>query len=130
MKLVINMIYVLYHTDKPNHSLKYDIGTHFCIEDPVNTSFHLTINCPLTQELPTPPQFQWKVTLNGIDLSHEEIITFGLSVYTENDTFTLSGTISIGFDQTSILDVTCEVSNDFGNDTEKTSISMCSKYSA
>ena len=93
----------------------------------MNTSFHLTIYCPLTQE-PLPPEFQWKVTLNGLDLSYEEMTSFGLSSYMENDTFTLNGTVNIN--QTSTLDITCEVSsnnNMFGHDTEKTSISLCGK---
>ena len=93
----------------------------------MNTTFHLIINCPLnlTQEPLPPPEFQWKVTLSGLDLSHEEMTSFGLNSYTENGTFSLNGTVNIN--QTSTLDVTCEVSNKFGNDTEKTSISLCGK---
>ena len=66
--------------------------------------------------------------MNGRDLSYEEMSTFGLSAYTENGTFSLNGTVNIGFDQTSMIVVTCNVSNDFGSDTENTLISMCSKY--
>ena len=120
----MNLI-ILCQAVKPNHNLQYDIGTDFCIEDPVNTSFHLTIDCPLTKELHSLPDFQWKVILNGTEIlldDHE------LSVLTENDRLALNGTVSIGFDQTSMtLDVTCEVSNRFGNDTANTSISLCSK---
>ena len=96
----------------------------------MNTSFHLTINCllSLTQELLPLPEFQWNITLNGRDLSNEEISTLGLSVYTEKGTFSLNGTVNTRFDQTSMLVVTCEVSNNFGSDTGNTSISMCSKY--
>ena len=127
MSFLILINIILCQAVKPNHNLHYNIGTDFCIEDPVNTSFHLTINCPLTQ-VPQPlPDFQWNVTLNGIDLCCEELTSFGLSAYTENDTFTLNGTVSIGFDQMSTLDIICEVSNIFGNDTANTSISLCSK---
>ena len=110
-----------YQADKPNHNLQYDIGTDFCIEDPVNVSFHLMINCLLTQELIASPKFQWTVTLNGRDLSYEELTASGSS------TFTLNGTVNIGFGQKIV--VTCEVSNDFGSDTEKTLINKCGKYS-
>lgn len=119
-----------YQADKPNHNLQYDIGAEFCIEDPVNISFHLMINCLLTQALQTPLQFQWNVTLNGRDLSQEELTSFGLSAYNESSTFTLDGVINIGFGQTStLIIVTCEVSNDFGNDAKKTLINVCGKYS-
>ena len=112
--------------DKPNHKLQYDIGTDFCIEDPVSTTFQSTINCPLTQEPQPEPRFRWIVTLNGpgTDLSYEEITSFGLNVY-ENDTFILNGTVNIN--QASTLVVTCDVSNTFGNDTETTYISLCGK---
>ena len=119
-----------YQTVKPNHNLQYDIGTDFCIEDPVNTSFYLTINCPLTQEPLPSPEFQWNATLNGKDRSYEEILsTFGLSTmsYIENGTFSLSGTLNTEFDHASMINVTCKVSNDFGSDIERTSISLCSK---
>ena len=119
-----------YQADKPNHNLEYDIGTDFCIEDPVNVSFHLMINCLLTQEPIASPKFQWNVTLNGTDLSYEELTDFGLSAYTESSTFTLYGIVDIGFGQTStLIAVTCEVSNDFGSNTEKTLINKCGKYS-
>ena len=119
------LIYLNLLTAKPNHNLQYNIGTDFCIEAPVNTTFQSTINCPLTQKPQLEPYFQWTVTLNGTNLSYEEITSFGLSVYANNGTFNLNGTISI--DQTSTLVVTCEVSNIFGNDTETTSISLCGK---
>ena len=120
------IIRLLYQVDKPNHDLQYDIGTDFCIEDPMNTSFHLTINCPLTQELLIPPHYQWSAFFNGISL--EEISTIGISAHAETDTLTLSGIISVVFDQASKINITCEVSNVFGSDTEKTLISMCGKY--
>ena len=119
----VNLI-ILCQAVKPNHNLQYDIGTDFCIEDPVSTSFHLTINCPLIQEPQPLPDFQWNVTLNGTEILLDDQ---ELSVLTENGSLTLNGTVNIGFDQTSTLDVTCEVSNIFGNDTVNTSISLCRK---
>ena len=123
---MINIYYVK-NAVKPNHNLQYDIGTDFCIEDPVNTSFHLTINCPLTQEPLPLPEFWWIINLNGRDLSYEEIVSFGLSVYPGYGTFSLNGTVNTEFDDASMINITCEISNDFGNDTERTSIGLCSK---
>ena len=120
----MNMIFLL--ADKPNHSLQYDIGTDFCIEDPVNSSLHLTINCPLSREPNPEPNFEWNIALNGRDNNTINLTRFVSSSDMENDTLTLNGMVNIT--QTSTLDITCEVSNRFGNDAEKTSISLCSKY--
>ena len=95
----------------------------------MNSSFHLTIRCPLKNDTqgPPPPKFLWKVTLNRRDVSYEEMTSLGISSSIENDTFTLNGTIDIN--QTSALDVTCEVSDMSGevHDRKNTSISVCGK---
>ena len=90
----------------------------------MTSNFHSTINCSLRTPL-LQVNISWNVTLNGRDLLDDEMSTFGLSVYDENDILILNGTINI--DQASTLDITCEVSNIHGNDTRKTSISLCSK---
>ena len=118
---LINII--IYQAVKPNHNLQYDIGIDFCIEDLVNTSLRLTINCPLEREPQPPPQFEWNITLNGIELPYQEITIFGLSAYTENDTLNLNGTIGIGFG----LNVTCMAFNRYGMDIKETSIVPCGK---
>lgn len=96
----------------------------------MNSSFHLTIRCPLEKFNDTQgslPEFLWKVTLNRRDVSYEEMTSLGISSSIENDTFTLNGTIDIN--QTSALDVTCEVSDMFGevHDRKNTSVSVCGK---
>ena len=107
-----------YYTVKPNHELQYNISTDFCVEDPMSTSFHSTITCQLVETPIPPPYFRWNVTLNGTEL------TSNYSKYV-NDTLVLTG--PIGLDNTSTLEVICDVSNDFGSDTANTSISLCSK---
>ena len=105
------------HAVKPNHELEYNIGADFCVEDPMSTSFHSTITCLLVRDAIPPPDFRWNVTLNGTELtSNSEYV---------NDTLFLTG--PIGLDNTSTLEVICEVSNDFGSDSANTSISLCSK---
>ena len=78
------------------------------------------------QEPWPPPQFQWNVTLNGSDLTNDltSFVSISYNVM-ENDTLIINGTVNI--DHASALDVTCEVSNMFGNDTKKTVIRLCGK---
>ena len=101
-------------TVKPNHALQYNIGTNFCVEDPMSTSFHSTITCQLVEDPIPPPDFVWNVTLKGTELTSN-------SEY-ENDILVLTGPIRLD-----TLEVICDVSNDFGSDTANTSISLCSK---
>lgn len=125
--LIRNVEFVYIHAVKPNHDLQYNIGTDFCIEDPTN-NFHSMVICQLDQEPNPRPEFRWTTTLNRNNLSFDDLNNLSLSVSdTENDTIIINGTIMIGFDQNSTLDVTCEVANSIGKDTGKTSISLCSK---
>ena len=116
---------------KPNHELQYTIGTDFCLED-LTSNFHLMVTCLLTRDPQPPPQFQWILALNNtmLHLSSEDTITYhyhGLSVYQENNTFTLNGTLIVGLVDSSTLDITCNVSNIHGSDRDSTSISLCGK---
>ena len=112
---------------KPNHKLLYTAGNDFCIEDPVHTSFHSKIVCPLVQEPLPPPEFQWRITLNESDLTlnFDDIAVYVDRTYRDSDTLIFSGTVFTELN--SVLNVTCDVSNSFGNDTGTTSISLCGK---
>ena len=125
------MVYY-YNTDKPNHNLQYSVGDSFCIEDVAVAKFHSVIMCPLVREPLPLPRFKWKLALNEIELNFSNINQYGLSVWInrsilDNDTLSLNGTLVVGLDQNSTLYVTCDVSNTFGNDTDVTSIRLCSK---
>ena len=119
---------MIYLADKPNHELQYNIGTDFCIEDPTNVNFHLMVVCQLKGEPEPPPNFHWTITLNETKVTFDDLEDYGLSANTElNDNLVLTGIIMVGFDQNSILNVTCFVENSFGSDTKNSSISICSK---
>ncbi len=108
----------MFCTVKPNHELQYNAGIDFCVEDP--KEFHSTITCEL-EEVPIPlPEYIWNVTLNGIELSSD-------NVWYENGTLNLTGPITT-LDNTSIIYVICDVSNTFGDDIANTSISLCGKF--
>ena len=104
---------------KPNHELQYNIGTDFCVEDPM--SFNSTIICQLVEDALPPPEILWNVTINGTEFN----LTFSSNFYYDNDTLRLVGPIKL--DNSSALDIMCHASNIFGNDTATTSISLCSK---
>ena len=92
------------------------------------------MTCLLTQDLLSPPEFRWTLALNNAVtmtityLSFEDLYDYGLSVYKEYNTLTLNGTLTLRLSNDSILNVTCVVSNTYGNDRESTSISLCGKY--
>ena len=115
---------------KPNHELQYNVGIDFCLEDPTSY-FQLMIICLLTQESQPPPEFRWTLILHNaiLYLNSEDNIMYhyGLSVYQDNDTLTLNGTLTDGSDDNLSLDITCGVSNIYGYDSESTSISLCGK---
>ena len=115
---------------KPNHELQYNIGTNFCLEDPTSY-FQSVVICLLTREPQPPPEFRWTLALNNtlLYLNSEDNIMYhySLSVYQDNDTLTLSGTVIDGLDDNLSLDITCVVNNTYGSDDESTSISLCGK---
>ena len=112
--------------------LEYNIGTSFCIEDPVNASVQFTVTCQL-KELGVPtPDLQLNISLNGTDLdsnnSDVSIMISSTNRYgdvTLNDTVIVDGTIKI--DRQSPLIITCMVSNSYGDTTESTYIRLCGK---
>ncbi len=107
---------------KPNHELQYNIGTDFCVEDPMNSKFYSTIICRLEEDALPTPEFLWNVTLNGTEFNS----TFASNLYYENGrSLRIIGPIKL--DRTSTLDIICHVSNIFGIDTATTSVSLCGK---
>ena len=117
------MIMMVLIAVKPNHELQYNIGTDFCVEDPMSSRFNSTIICQLLEDALPPPEFLWNVTINGTKFNS----TFSINVYYEfkNDSLRLLGPIKL--DNSSTLDIMCHASNIFGNDTATTSIGLCSK---
>ena len=105
---------------KPNHELQYNVGSNFCVENPMSSKFNSTIICQLVEEALPSPGFLWNANLNGTEFN----LTFSSSFYYDNDTLRLVGPIKL--DNFSTLDIVCHVSNIFGNDTATTSISLCS----
>ena len=117
-----NNFEVLIIAVKPNHELQYNVGTDFCVEDPMSDRFNSTIICQLVEDALPPPEFLWNITKNGTEFIN---LTFSSNFYHDNDTLRLVGPIKL--DNSSTLDIVCHVSNIFGNDTAITSISLCSK---
>ena len=82
-------------------------------------SFQSTIICRLEEDPIPEPEFMWNVTLNGTELPLD-------SVYYENGTLNLNGTTML--DNTSAVNVICNVSNIFGWDIANTIITPCGKF--
>ena len=133
--LLYNSILILVFTlaAKPNVKLEYNIGTSFCIEDPVNTSVQFTVICTL-EELGVPtPDLQLNIFLDGTNLdsnnSNISIMILSTNNYagnvTFNDTMIVEGTIQM--DSQSTLLITCMVNNTFGTHIVTTSIRLCGK---
>ena len=83
------------------------------------------ITCRLKEEPLPLPTFQWIITLNETDLA---IAVGNITVngmYLDNDTLVFPGNVITELDQYSVLNVTCNVSNPFGNATRTTSIKIC-----
>ena len=101
----------------------YSIGSDFCIEDPVQSPFQATVLCHLENEPQPPPEFYWILYYNDTD--HElDAVSTGLQIFNKSDNvLTLSGTIELGEDV--LLTIACYVENQYGNDTENTTISLC-----
>ena len=85
------------------------------------------IVCHLAQRPEPLPEFQWKITLNESELTFDDIAVHIANTSYDNDTLIFSGTVTTELDQYSVLNVTCDVSNSFGNDSGTTSIRVCGK---
>ena len=83
--------------------------------------FHSTITCQLEVDPIPAPEFVWNVTLNGIELTSDNV-----TVWYENGTLNLTGSM-LTLDNTSTIYVICDVSNNFGEDIANSSIRLCSK---
>ena len=90
----------------------------------MSSGFYSSIICQLLEEALPPPEFVLSVTLNRAEFTNLSSSNF----YHENDSLTLRLVGPINLDNTSTLDVRCDVSNEFGNDTTTTSISLCGKF--
>ena len=110
-------------TVKPNHELQYNIGTDFCVEDPMSSKFHSIITCQLERDALPTPEFLWNIIVNGTEFN----LTFERGFYYENDSLWLIGPMELDLTSILSLDIECYVSNIFGNDTATTSISLCGK---
>ena len=81
--------------------------------------------CQLKEEPLPLPTYQWMITLNETDLP----ITVGNitvnETYFDNDTLIFLGNAITELDQYSVLNITCDVSNDFGSANRTTSIKIC-----
>ena len=127
--MIVQNINNYYHqTARPNHNLLYDVGANFCLEEPMNTTFYSSIVCRLARRPVPLPEFQWRITLNESVLTSDEISAYIDSTIYDNDTLVFSGNMIAEFDQYSVLNITCDARNTFGNDIGITSISVCSTY--
>lgn len=114
--------------DKPNHHLQYEIGTDFCLEDPSKISTLLRIDCPLKREPLPKPIYEWTIVLNQeteVNPEASNLQSLGVHMFGEdNRSINLNATIALRNYMTII--VRCTVENLFGNDTETTTIDVCS----
>ena len=83
--------------------------------------FHSTITCHLEEDPIPTPEFVWNVTLNGIELTSDNV-----TVWYENGTLNLTGSM-LTLDSTSTIYIICNVSNNFGVNIANSSIRLCSK---
>lgn len=118
--------YYYYCTEKPNHNLTYSIGSHFCIEDPMNSPFRATIMCRFENDPLPPPNFQWSIYYNDIELDLDSLPSLHITSFSENDMLNLSGIMGLEGDLS--LTITCTVGNEYGNDIENTTIRLCGVY--
>ena len=93
----------------------------------MNTTFQVTITCPLANEPQPEPEFHWSIFYYNND-TELELVNDSLSslqVFIENQTLILNGTIGLG--ESGTLNITCIVENQYANDIENTLVSLCGK---
>ena len=83
---------------KPNHELQYNIGTDFCVEDPMSSKFHSIITCQLEGDALPTPEFLWNITVNGTEFNSRDF-------HYENDNLSLTGPIKLDLTSTLSLDM-------------------------
>ena len=113
-------------TDKPNHNLHYEIRTDFCLENPSSTNVLLQIDCPLEREPLPEPIYEWTMILNEteVNLKASSLRSLGVHTFVGSPSIDLDATIA--FRNYTTITVKCTIENSFGNDTETTTISVCS----
>ena len=89
----------------------------------------MRIDCPLEREALPEPIYQWTVILNETDLEvnleASNLQGLGIHMFSEgNQSIDLNATVALGNSTT--VTIKCTVENPFGNDTETTTISVCS----
>ena len=117
-----------YNTVRPNHDLKYAIGTNFCLEtqSPLNTmlSQYWVVLCQLSNQPIPPPIFM--MTIEVVKTEIEIELSMPVDINPELVFYDLNSTINSLLEQdTSAIRVTCIVSNDFGSDNATTMIKPC-----
>ena len=120
--------YDVIDTDKPNHNLHYEIGTDFCLENPSSTNVLLRIDCPLEREPLPEPIYNWTMILNEteVNLKANSLRSLGVHTYSEDSPSIDLDYATIGFRNYTTITIKCMVENSFGNDTQTTTISICS----
>ena len=99
----------------------------FCIENPSNITTLLRIDCLLEREPLPDPIYEWTMTLNETEviLETKNLQSLGVHVINaDNRSIGLNATVALSNYTT--ITVKCTVENLFGNDTETTTVSVCS----
>ena len=117
-----------YNIVRPNHDLKYTIGTNFCLEtqSPLNTIMrrNWVVRCQLSNEPIPSPIFM--MTIEVVKTEIEIELSMPVDMDPELVFYDLNSTINSLMEQdTSAIRVTCIVSNDFGSDNATTMIKPC-----
>ena len=114
---------------RPNHDLKYTIGTNFCLEDsPLNRMGmqNWEVSCQLANQPIPPPMFNMAIELlrDGMKTELSNLIFDDMNLTLIF--YDLNLTVHSLFDQDiSAIRVTCFVSNTFGSDNASTLIEPC-----
>ena len=108
---------------RPNHDLHYFIGENFCLEDAMEN----TITCSLQYPVSPPPVFQFSILSQNdtLLLNADALDNFTSTILGSEKSLSLSGTIlpeELG------ITIVCTVSNPNGNDTARTSLTLCGKF--
>lgn len=107
------------HTVRPNHNLSYSIGTDFCLEHMESFQGGVFIYCQLSNSPFPAPKFNMIATRIGEDSSVELLNRMKGNIF-------LNKTILKPlFENETVVNVSCRVSNSFGSDEMTTLIKAC-----
>ena len=90
-----------------------------------NSPFQATIICRFENDPSPPPNFQWSIYYNDTELDLDSLPSLHITTFNETDMLNLSGILGLEGDLS--LTITCTVGNEYGNDTENTTIRLCSE---